>query len=68
MKLKRDWGGLDARQAEEKHLRVGGERKAGGGRRERSGGERRGGRRKPDEQMFEAEGTAQSRVEKIDEK
>lgn len=28
----------------------------------------RGGRRKPDEQMFEAEGTAQSRVEKIDEK
>lgn len=61
MKLKRDWGGLDARQAEEKHLRVGGERKAG----EEEGGE---GRRKPDEQMFEAEGTAQSRVEKIDEK
>lgn len=41
MKLKRDWGGLDARQAEEKHLRVGGERKAGGGRRERRGGEGR---------------------------
>lgn len=42
MKLKRDWGGLAARQAEEKHLRVGGERKAGGGRgrgeREEAGG------------------------------
>lgn len=66
MKLKRDWGGLDARQTEEKHLRVGGERKAGRRGRRGKGGRR--GRRKPDEQMFEAEGTAQSRVEKIDEK
>lgn len=40
MKLKRDWGGLDARQAEEKHLRAGGVGKAGGGRGGRGEGER----------------------------
>lgn len=59
MELKRDWGGLDARQAEGKTF------EGGRGKEGRGGG---GGRRKPDEQMFEAEGTAQSRVEKIDEK